>query len=86
MLAPLAHAPVIVLPTNPDRPRRPPCPPPLLFALALSVVLLLFVVGVLVLAGVAYVAYRHPRLEKPLGVAGAFAGVLVAAVAVLAAR
>ncbi|MFD6479349.1 hypothetical protein ACFWEH_38220 [Streptomyces anulatus] len=58
----------------------------------LSVVLLLVVVGVLVLAGMVYVAYRHPRLEKPISVAAAVATVLgtavaaVAAVAVLAAR
>ncbi|MCX4417270.1 hypothetical protein OOK43_33095 [[Kitasatospora] papulosa] len=67
-------------------------PTPVLFALALFVVLLLVLVGVLVLAGVAYVAYRHPRLEKPLGLAAAVATFLaatvaaVAAVAVLAAR
>ncbi|MFD4764246.1 hypothetical protein ACFWOJ_37160 [Streptomyces sp. NPDC058439] len=60
-------------------------PSPVLFALALSVVLLLVVVGGLVLAGVAYVAYRHPRLEKPLSLAAAVATVLVAAVAAVAA-
>ncbi|MEW2064889.1 hypothetical protein AB0899_29710 [Streptomyces sp. NPDC007002] len=58
---------------------------PVLFALALSVVLLLVVVGFLVLAGVAYVAYRHPRLEKPISVAAAVATVLVTAVAAVAA-
>lgn len=35
--------------------------------------------------GVAYVAYRHPRLEKPISVAAAVATVLVTAVAAVAA-
>ncbi|WP_327110870.1 hypothetical protein OG206_00140 [Streptomyces sp. NBC_01341] len=57
--------------------------PTLVLTLALFVVLLLVLVSGLLLAGVAYVTHRHPRLEKPLGVAGSFAGVLIAAVAVL---
>ncbi|MFF3305649.1 hypothetical protein [Streptomyces sp. NPDC002908] len=57
----------------------------LTFALALAVVLLFVLVAGLVLAGVAYVTHRHPRLEKPLGVTVASAGVLVALVAVLVA-
>lgn len=60
-------------------------PSPVLFALALSVVLLLVVVGVLVLGGVVYVAYRYPRLEKPISVAAAVATALVAVVAAVAA-
>ncbi|MFJ4126106.1 hypothetical protein ACIP3U_32875 [[Kitasatospora] papulosa] len=60
-------------------------PTPVLFALALFVVLLLFLVGGLVLAGAAYVAYRHPRLEKPLGLAVTVATLLVTAVAAVAA-
>ncbi|MFI6125345.1 hypothetical protein ACIBCU_37480 [Streptomyces sp. NPDC051064] len=52
----------------------------IVFALALFVVLLLVLVSGLVLAGLAYVTHRHPRLEKPLGVAIGGAGVLVAIV------
>ncbi|WP_327436465.1 hypothetical protein OG279_37555 (plasmid) [Streptomyces sp. NBC_01201] len=52
----------------------------LTFALVLVVGLLLVLVAGLVLAGLAYVTYRHPRLEKLLGIAGSFAGVLVAVV------
>ncbi|WP_329033856.1 hypothetical protein OHT61_32175 (plasmid) [Streptomyces sp. NBC_00178] len=57
----------------------------IVFALVLFVALLLVLVSGLVLVGLAYVTHRHPRLEKPLGVAGSFAGVFVAAVAVLVA-
>lgn len=57
----------------------------IVFALALFVVLLLILVSGLVLVGLACVTHRNPRLEKPLGIAGSFAGVLVAAFAVLVA-
>ncbi|GGZ18035.1 hypothetical protein [Streptomyces nitrosporeus] len=50
----------------------------LTLALVLLVGLLLVLVSGLVLAGLAYVTHRHPRLEKPLGVAIGGAGVLVA--------
>ncbi|MEV5194783.1 hypothetical protein AB0K86_20055 [Streptomyces clavifer] len=48
--------------------------------LVLFVGLLLVLVFVLVLAGLAYVTHRHPRLEKPLTVAFGGGGVLVAVV------
>ncbi|MEV7701294.1 hypothetical protein ACGFZC_32940 [[Kitasatospora] papulosa] len=57
-------------------------------ALVLVVALLLVVVFVSVLAGLAYVTHRHPRLEKPLGVAigggSLLLGVVVGLVAVVA--
>ncbi|MEV5672840.1 hypothetical protein AB0L28_29210 [Streptomyces sp. NPDC052503] len=53
--------------------------------LVLFVGLLLAVVFVLVMAALAYVTHRHPRLEKPLTVAFGGGGVLVAVVAVLVA-
>ena len=49
-------------------------------ALVLFVGLLLAVVFVLVMAGLAYVTHRYPRLEKPLTVAFGGGGVLVAVV------
>ncbi|WP_331764321.1 hypothetical protein OG524_37015 (plasmid) [Streptomyces sp. NBC_01520] len=49
-------------------------------ALVLFVGLLLVLVSGLVLAGLAYVTHRHPRLEKPLTVAFGGGGVLVAVV------
>ncbi|WP_285574049.1 hypothetical protein [Streptomyces sp. RTGN2] len=52
-------------------------------ALVVFVGLLLFVVAGLALAGLAYLTHRHPRLERPLNIAGQFAGVLVALAAVL---
>lgn len=55
------------------------------FALVLFVGLLLVLVSGLVLTGLAYVTHRHPRLEKPLALAIASAGVLVAIVSVLVA-
>ncbi|MFE4695335.1 hypothetical protein ACFRH6_35450 [Streptomyces sp. NPDC056749] len=42
--------------------------------------LFLVLVVVLVMAGLAYVTHRHPRLEKPLTVAFGGGGVLVAVV------
>lgn len=57
----------------------------LTFALVLVVGLLFVLVFGIVLVGLAYVTHRHPRMEKPLGVAIASAGVLVAIVAVLVA-
>ncbi|MER5556217.1 hypothetical protein ABT001_31890 [Streptomyces sp. NPDC002793] len=48
--------------------------------LVLLVGLLLVLVSGLVLAGLAYVTHRHPRLEKPLTVAFGGGGVLVAVV------
>lgn len=53
--------------------------------LALLVVLLVVVTGLLLLAGLAYAAYRHPRLATPLMVAGAFAAAFAGALAVVAA-
>ncbi|MFF7328255.1 hypothetical protein [[Kitasatospora] papulosa] len=52
----------------------------LTLTLVLVVALLLVLVSGLVLAGLAYVTHRHPRLEKPLGVAIGGGGVLVAVV------
>ncbi|WUW26971.1 hypothetical protein OG521_39670 (plasmid) [Streptomyces sp. NBC_01463] len=52
-------------------------------ALALFVGLLLILVSGLVLAGLMYVTHRHPRMERPLGIGGLFAGVIIALVAVL---
>ncbi|MFG2675562.1 hypothetical protein [Streptomyces sp. NPDC048445] len=52
-------------------------------ALALFVGLLLVLASGVVLAGLAYLTHRHPRLERPLGIVGLFAGVLIALVAVL---
>ncbi|MFG2676847.1 hypothetical protein [Streptomyces sp. NPDC048445] len=52
-------------------------------ALALFVGLLLVLASGVVLAGRAYLTHRHPRRERPLGIAGLFAGVLIALSAVL---
>lgn len=52
----------------------------LTLALVLVVGLLLVLVSVLVLAGLAYITHRHPRLEKPLGIAIGGGGVLVAVI------
>lgn len=51
--------------------------------LALLVVLLLVLVGLLVVSGLAYAAYRRPVLAQPLMVALAGAAVLVAMVTVV---
>ncbi|WP_331724834.1 hypothetical protein OHB07_38965 (plasmid) [Streptomyces sp. NBC_00111] len=59
--------------------------PTLDLLLVLLVALLLVLVAGLVMAGLAYVTHRHPRLEKPLTVAFGGGGVLVAVVAVLVA-
>ncbi|MEV7304140.1 hypothetical protein [Streptomyces clavifer] len=48
--------------------------------LVLFVGLLLVLVSGLVLAGLAYVTHRHPRMEKPLGVAIGGGSLLVALV------
>ncbi|PWS53149.1 hypothetical protein DLE01_00440 [Streptomyces sp. FT05W] len=60
----------------------------LTLTLVLVVALLLVLVSGLVLAGLAYVTHRHPRLEKPLGVAigggSLLLGVVVGLVAVVA--
>jgi len=53
--------------------------------LVLFVALLLALVAGLVLGGLAYLTHRHPRLEKPLGVALGGGALLVAVVAVLVA-
>ncbi|MGW0792619.1 hypothetical protein ACWD04_31470 [Streptomyces sp. NPDC002911] len=60
-------------------------PSTLNLTLVLFVGLLLLLVSGDVLAGPAYVTHRHPRLEKPLNVAGVFAGALVATFAALVA-
>ncbi|MCX4971234.1 hypothetical protein OHA98_42320 [Streptomyces sp. NBC_00654] len=52
--------------------------------LALLVLLLLVLVVLLVLAALAYVSFRHPRMATPLIVAGTFAAVMVAVVALIA--
>ncbi|MFD7974118.1 hypothetical protein [Streptomyces clavifer] len=52
----------------------------LALALVLFVALLLVLVCVMVLAGLAYVTHRHPRMEKPLGVAIGGGGLLVTVV------
>ncbi|MCF3137302.1 hypothetical protein [Streptomyces olivochromogenes] len=49
-------------------------------ALALLVVLLLVLVGLIVVGGLVYVAYRRPALGMPLTVGLAAAGVLAAVV------
>ncbi|MFF7328389.1 hypothetical protein OG795_33835 (plasmid) [[Kitasatospora] papulosa] len=53
--------------------------------LVLAVALLLALLFVAVMGGLAYVTHRHPRLEKPLGVAIGGGALLVAVVAVLVA-
>ncbi|MFD8634955.1 MULTISPECIES: hypothetical protein [unclassified Streptomyces] len=53
--------------------------------LALLVVLLIVVTGLLLLAVLAYAAYRHPRIVAPLMVAAAFAAAFAGALAVVAA-
>ncbi|MGW6684978.1 hypothetical protein ACWGBO_34720 [[Kitasatospora] papulosa] len=53
--------------------------------LVLAVALLLALLFVTVMGGLAYVTHRHPRLEKPLGVAIGGGALLVAVVAVLVA-
>ncbi|MER5740466.1 hypothetical protein ABT117_33035 [Streptomyces sp. NPDC002262] len=51
------------------------------------VVLLLVLVGAMIIGAIVYLSHRHPRLSQPLNNGGAWAAVLVAAVAlVLAAR
>ncbi|MFD7974137.1 hypothetical protein [Streptomyces clavifer] len=57
----------------------------LTLTLVLFVGLLLVLVSGLVLAGLAYVTHRHPRMEKPLGVAIGGGSLLVALVAGLVA-
>ncbi|MFJ3706523.1 MULTISPECIES: hypothetical protein [unclassified Streptomyces] len=52
----------------------------LTLTLVLVVALLLVLVAGLVLAGLAYVTHRHPRLEKPLGVAIGGGSLLLGAV------
>ncbi|WP_328406371.1 hypothetical protein OHS70_39000 (plasmid) [Streptomyces sp. NBC_00390] len=54
--------------------------------LELLVVLLLVLVALLAMGGLAYLAYRHPKLATPLLVAGTFAAALVGVVAVIVAR
>ncbi|MFJ5779839.1 hypothetical protein [Streptomyces sp. NPDC093094] len=53
--------------------------------LALTVALLLAVVGILLAVGLGYIAHRHPALRGPLGLAVAALGVFatIAGVAVV---
>ncbi|MFE5711971.1 hypothetical protein ACFQ7J_14280 [Streptomyces sp. NPDC056501] len=54
--------------------------------LALLVLLLTTLVATMLLGSLVYLTYRHPRLTAPLGVAGTFAAVLVAVVALITVR
>ncbi|WP_185909351.1 hypothetical protein [Streptomyces sp. WAC01280] len=54
--------------------------------LALLVLMLMTLVVMMCLGGLAYLTYRHPQLTAPLSVAGTFAAVFIAVVALVVAR
>ena len=54
--------------------------------LALLVLVLMTVVVLMFLGSLVYLTYRYPRLTAPLGIAGTFAAVFIAVVALIVAR
>ncbi|MFC9595764.1 hypothetical protein ACFTUC_38955 [Streptomyces sp. NPDC056944] len=54
--------------------------------LALLVLMLMTLVVMMFLGGLVYLTYRHPQLTAPLGVAGTFAALFIAAIALIVAR